>query len=254
MAAALATGAARGAPGPQAEGSAAQQKAAQTAQPSEPLQPFSAHYSAEWKSLTVGGSDLDLKAGSSPGSYIYTWRITARGVFRLIYSSDLVQKSWFGVQDGHVRPEKYHAEQGASTVDIDFDWEQGRAHGTSETRPVKLEITPGLEDVMSIQIEVMLALERGDLPPTFRIVDKDEVKEFAYELQGPARIRTALGELDTLVVASHRPGNNRVLKMWFAPSLDYLPVQAERSRDGRLEFAMRIRSVKPPAPPDAAQR
>ena len=58
------------------------------------------------------------------------------------------------------------------------------------------------------------------------------------------RIRTALGELDTVVVASSRTGNDRVLRMWFAPSLDYIPVQAERTRAGKLEFAMRIKSLK----------
>jgi hypothetical protein len=32
--------------------------------------------------------------------------------------------------------------------------------------------------------------------------------------------------------------------MWFAPSLGFVPVQAERSRDGKLEFAMRIKSLQ----------
>jgi hypothetical protein len=32
--------------------------------------------------------------------------------------------------------------------------------------------------------------------------------------------------------------------MWFAPSLDYIPVQAERTRAGKLEFSMRIKSLK----------
>jgi len=31
--------------------------------------------------------------------------------------------------------------------------------------------------------------------------------------------------------------------MWFAPSLGFVPVQAERSRDGKVEIAMRIKSV-----------
>ena len=30
--------------------------------------------------------------------------------------------------------------------------------------------------------------------------------------------------------------------MWFAPALGYVPVQAERERGGKLEFAMRIKS------------
>jgi len=46
------------------------------------------------------------------------------------------------------------------------------------------------------------------------------------------------------VVASTRAGNNRTLRMWFAPSLGFVPVQAERTRDGKLEFSMRIKSLK----------
>jgi len=205
---------------------------------------FSAHYSADWKSLNVGTSDLDLKRNASDGTYEYTWRITARGVFRIVYNDDVVQKSWFSVNGDHVRPEKYRAEQGDSKVSIDFDWSGGRARGESEKKPVDLKLTEGIQDVMSIQIEVMLDLKNGDLPKTFKIVDKDEIKDFLYTLEGPARIRTPLGELDTVVVASQRAGNNRVLRMWFAPSLGYIPVQAERSRDGKLEFAMRIKTLK----------
>jgi hypothetical protein len=208
------------------------------------IAPFSAHYSADWKSLNVGTSDLDLKRNAADGTYEYTWRITARGVFRAFYSDDVIQKSWFSVNADHVRPEKYRAEQGNSKVSIDFDWNSGRARGESEKKPVDLKLAEGIQDVMSIQIEVMLDLRSGNLPKTFKIVDKDEIKDFLYTLEGPARIRTPLGELDTVVVASQRAGNNRVLKMWFAPSLGYIPVQAERSRDGKLEFAMRIKTLK----------
>jgi Protein of unknown function (DUF3108) len=208
------------------------------------IAPFSAHYSADWKSMNVGTSDLDLKQNAADGTYEYTWRITAHGVFRIVYSDDVIQKSWFSVKADHVRPEKYRAEQGGSTVSIDFDWGGGRAHGESEKKPVDLQLADGIQDVMSIQIEVMLDLKNGNLPKAFKIVDKDEIKDFLYTLEGPARLRTPLGELDTVVVASQRAGNNRVLKMWFAPSLGYIPVQAERSRDGKLEFAMRIKTLK----------
>jgi hypothetical protein len=208
------------------------------------LAPFSAHYSADWKSLNVGTSDLDLKRNAADGTYEYTWRITARGVFRIVYSDDVIQKSWFSVHADHVRPERYRAEQGNSTVSIDFYWSGGRARGESEKKPVDLKLSDGIQDVMSIQIEVMLDLKNGNLPKTFKIVDKDEIKDFNYTLEGPARLRTPFGELDTVVVASQRAGNNRVLKMWFAPSLGFVPVQAERSRDGKLEFAMRIKTLK----------
>jgi hypothetical protein len=178
-----------------------------------------------------------------PAHYLYTWTITARGIFRLIYANDVVQKSWLSVVDNHVRPDRYRAGDGNSTVSIDFDWDALRAGGTSETKPVSLKLTDGTQDVMSIQIEVMLDLKNGKVPAAFRILDKSEIKDFIYTEEGSARLRTALGELDTVIVSSRRVGNNRLLRMWFAPSLGYVPVQAERSRDGKLEFAMRIKSL-----------
>jgi hypothetical protein len=90
----------------------------------------------------------------------------------------------------------------------------------------------------------MLDLRNGTLPAIFHIVDKDELKDFIYTREGTARIRTALGELDTVIVSSQSKGSDRILRMWFAPSLGFIPVQAERTRDGKLEFAMRIKTLK----------
>ncbi len=209
------------------------------------IAPFTAHYVAEWKNITVGTSDLKLERGAQPGQYVYKWTISARGIFRLVYSSDLTQQSWMSVVDGHARPEKYRAAEGPSSLSLDFDWGGGRAHGLSEGKPVQIELKPGSQDLMSIQVEIMLDLKNGALPGIFYIVDKDQLKDFIYKQEGTARIRTAIGQLDTIVVSSRRTGNDRILRMWFAPALGFVPVQAERSRGGRLEFAMRIKSLRP---------
>jgi hypothetical protein len=207
------------------------------------LAPFAAHFTADWKSINVGTSDIELKADSAPGRYLYTWTLMARGVFRLAYD-DVFQESWISVLAGRVRPEKYLAKQGNSTLNVDFDWDDGHVRGLADSKSLDLILAAGTQDVMSIQIQAMLDVANGGLPATFKILDKDQIKDFIYTLEEPARIRTALGELDTLVVASRRAGSNRVLKMWFAPSLGFVPVQAERFRDGRLEFAMRIKTLK----------
>jgi hypothetical protein len=207
------------------------------------IAPFSAHYLADWKSINVGTSDLELKQDAEPGHYLYTWTITARGIFRL-YRDQVTQKSWLSIDANHVRPNRYRAEDGKSTVNLDFDWDAGRVHGTSEDKSVDLKLNDGIQDVMSIQVEVMLDLKNGNLPKTFQIIDKDKPKEFIYNQEGTANIRTALGQLDTIIVSSQQSGNNRILRMWFAPSLGFVPVQAERTRDGKLEFAMRIKTLK----------
>jgi hypothetical protein len=50
--------------------------------------------------------------------------------------------------------------------------------------------------------------------------------------------------LDTIVLASQRPGGNRITRMWFAPSLGYVPVQAQRTRDGKVEFTMSVKTLQ----------
>lgn len=207
------------------------------------IEPFIAHYEASWKGISVGTSEIELTRGNEPGQYLYSWTITARGIFRIVYRDDLVQRSWLNMTGEHVRPEKYFGKQGAQTVELNFDWHDKRATGVSETKPVDIKLKEGTQDVMSIQVEVMLDLKHGNLPKTFPIIDKDRLKEFNYTQEGNAKIRTAIGELDTVIVTSQQAGNNRILRMWFAPSLGFVPVQAERSRDGKLEIAMRIKSV-----------
>jgi uncharacterized protein DUF3108 len=221
---------------------ASTQAAAQT--PSEPgIAPFIAHYEAAWKGISVGTSEIQLTHGTEPGEYLYVWTITARGIFRIAYRDDLVQKSWLKMAGEHVRPDKYFGKEGSQTVELNFDWKEKRATGVSETKPVDIKLPDGTQDVMSIQVEVMFDLKNGNLPKTFQIIDKDQLKEFDYAQEGTARIRTAIGELDTVIVTSQRPGNNRILRMWFAPALGFVPVQAERSRDGKVEISMRIKSV-----------
>ncbi len=207
------------------------------------IAPFSARYQADWKSINVGTSDLELKQDTEPGHYVYTWSITAHGIFRL-YRDEVTQQSWLSINADHVRPEKYRAEDGSSSVNLDFDWDGGHVRGTSESKPVDLTLKEGTQDLLSIQVEVMLGLKKGNLPKTFQIIDKDKLKEFIYTQEGTANIRTALGQLDTVIVESRQAGNNRILRMWFAPSLGFVPVQAERTRDGKLEFAMRIKTLK----------
>lgn len=217
---------------------AAPAKAAQT-----DLRPFSAHYLAQWKDINVGTSDLTLVRGADAQHYVYTWRISARGIFHLFYSHDVVQTSWFHLDEGTVRPDVYEAEDGSSRMRLEFDWHGRRLTGQVAGKPVDLALEPDTQDLMSIQIQVMEDLRAGHLPGKFWIVDKDKIKDFEYRDLGPARIRTELGELDTVAVSSRRPDGDRVLTMWFAPSLGYLPVQAVRTRAGKLEFAMRIQRI-----------
>src|SRR5271168_619009 len=70
------------------------------------IEPFSSHYVAEWKDISVGVSDLELRRDTEPGHYVYKWTTGARGIFRLVYSDDVVQESWLAIAGDHVKPDR----------------------------------------------------------------------------------------------------------------------------------------------------
>src|ERR1700685_4871500 len=70
------------------------------------IAPFSAQFQADWKGITVGTSNIALKADGEPGRYVYTWTITARGIFRLAYSDELVQTTRLSIDHAPARPAK----------------------------------------------------------------------------------------------------------------------------------------------------
>ena len=213
----------------------------------EPLKGFSAVYEVVYRGMNAGSTTLEL---SSEGGdrWRYVSRANARGVFKLALSGEVRQTSQFTLVDGMPRPIRYVADDGTEDVQrdirLDFDWRAGRVRGTAEAQPVDLPLREGLQDGLSAQVALMRALDAGQTPRRFFLIDKDEIKEYLYETGGTARLRTALGEIDTVIWSSRRPGSDRVTRVWYAPAYGYAPVQAERRRGTKTEWTMRLKSLQ----------
>jgi hypothetical protein len=212
-----------------------------------PLTPFSADFEIVYRGMNAGSTTLELTAEGGE-RWRYVSRANARGVFKLALAGEIRQTSQFVLSNGTPRPLRYVADDGTEDVQrdirLDFDWRAGRVRGTAEARPVDLPLREGLQDGMSVQIALMRELQEGRAPQRFFLIDKDEIKEYLYESLGPARLRTAAGELDTVIWSSRRPGSDRVTRVWYAPSLGHLPVQAERRRGDRTEWTMRLKTMR----------
>ena len=213
----------------------------------EPLKPFTASYEVVYRGMNAGTTTLEL-TGEGNDRWRYVSKANARGLFRLVLSGEIRQTSQFTMTGAGPRPVRYVADDGTEDIKrdirLDFDWKAGRVRGTAETHPVDLPLQDGLQDGMSVQIALIRALLAGERPARFSLIDKDEVKEFLYQAEGTARLKTVLGDLDTLVYSSRRPTSDRVTRVWYAPSLGYTPVQAERRRGDKLEWTMRVKSLQ----------
>jgi Protein of unknown function (DUF3108) len=204
-------------------------------------------YALEWHGFTAGRSTLTLEQAGA-GAYRYQSVNRARGLFRLAFPDAIIETSRFTITDGHVRPLSYQEVNGPGKADrdvhIEFDWQDGRARGMQHGKPVDQPLAPGTQDPLSVQIELMRDLSSGASPTQFLLFDQDVAKQFRYTRERGVRLDTALGTIDTVVYRSDRPGSDRVVRLWLAPSLGYLPVKAERERKGHTEFELEILSVK----------
>jgi len=214
------------------------------------LAPFVAEYDVRYGSMAVGTSRTELVHAAPEGRWTIESHSTASGFARMIASGTLVQRSTFEASAGGLRPISYSFDDGTKRtgrdVRLEFDWGSKRVSGTAEDEPVDLAASEGLQDAGSMQALVLVRLRSGAEPGTIPMIEKDRIKVYRYTLLRRERLKTALGELDTVAYRSAREGSDRETISWFAPALGYTVVQAEQRINGkRRGFQTLIRSYQP---------
>ncbi|MBM4192255.1 MAG: DUF3108 domain-containing protein [Gammaproteobacteria bacterium] len=211
------------------------------------LAPFSVNFEVIFRGMKAGTASLELTPEIG-GRWRYISRNRIRDIFRFAFPGEIQQVSLFTLENAQVKPLQFNADDGTDAKDRDiqlqFDWDAGRVRGVAEKARVDLPIEVNLQDGMSVQVALMQALARGDNPTGYRLIDKGEVKEYVYISEKPVRLRTSVGELDTVVWSSHRPNSSRLTRVWYAPALGYLPVQAERRKGDKVEWSMHLKSYR----------
>jgi hypothetical protein len=213
------------------------------------LAPFIAEYAVKYGNMSVGTSRTELRRADIPGQWIIESRSNARGFARLIAGGTLEQRSTFQLEAARMRPLSYRFDDGMKwsekEVSLDFDWASGRVKGVAEGTAVDIAVETDLQDAVSMQALVLLRLNGGTEPGTVAMIEKDSVKYYRYTLLRSERLKTALGELDTLLYRSARDGSTREVLLWYAPALGNVAVQAEQRRDGKKLFQTYIKAYRP---------
>ena len=220
-------------------------------------------YHFSFRGLSGGDLQLSLKPGAQPDTWVYETRAFPSVLARLVVSGESLERSWFRVTASGVQPEKYSLNDGSAkhtdNSELSYDWSRGRVTGTARGTPLDLPIEPGLQDVMSIRAAPMVDLLAGREPHEYSMLDGREIKHYVYARSGTEHLKTALGDLDTVIITSDRKnsdGHGRTWRYWYAPSLGWLPVRIEQREDGQARMTLTVKSLKwlepaakPPAPP-----
>ncbi|MDB6089928.1 MAG: hypothetical protein JWN85_2712 [Gammaproteobacteria bacterium] len=209
------------------------------------LKPFEATYTWMWHGMVVALSTLQLERHGD--TWIYRSKSEPRGIGRMM-SERPTQQSVLKVTDAGVLPLSYKADDGTSSTkrdaDVQFDWENGRVSGVYENTKVDMPLQPGIQDDLSVQIALMVELLKGRTPEKFLLLNGNSVREYRYAREGEETLVTPVGTVKTIIYKSEKQGSPRVTRFWCAPSLGYIPMRVQQTRDHQIEWTMQIQSLK----------
>jgi hypothetical protein len=245
---ALATGSALPA---RSQGAAEPASKAPTA-PSAPKPPqaslltqYKARYQVSYRGITGGQLESGLHPGTAPNQWVYESRAYPNLLGRIAVSPDARQRSTMEVTaSGGVRPLSLVFDDGsdssAKDVRVTFDWPNGRVRGNAREKTFDFEIPPGTQDSVSVQAAMIFDLLAGREPASYWILNGAKLQQYRYWPEGRATVVTPYGQFDTVVWASQRDGSKRVNRVWHAPSLGFVPVQAIQFNKGRPDVQLKL--------------
>ncbi len=212
-----------------------------------PLAPFVAEYDVKYGRLSVGTSKTELSRAEH--GWVMESTTNASGLARLIASGTLRQRSEFDLDAGEPRPRSYLFDDGTRDtghdVSLQFDWAANRVRGIAEDERVDIATVADLQDAASMQALVISRLRTGREPGTIAMIEKSKVKYYRYTFLRRETIKTAIGDIETVVYRSARDGSERETLTWHAPKLGYTAVQAEQLTAGKRGFQTYIRRYEP---------
>ncbi len=195
---------------------------------------FEATYSLSVGPLTLAEMTRKLYP-KGDGSYIYESRSKPIGYARWFTKSTLVERSEWRYENQQLRPITYSYDRSGDSdeerhVKLIFDWQNGRVTNIINKDPWKMKLPAGTQDKLLYQLALVNDLQRGQrlTKLEYNVADGGTAKVIKFEIVGEERIKTKLGEFDTLKLQTT---GTRTTTLWCAKALNYLPVLIEQHDD-----------------------
>jgi hypothetical protein len=196
--------------------------------PALALTPYTAVYDAKGSGVSASNQITLLPADSS-GRLELRSVSKARGLSGLLKRDPIVEYTRFEEIDGKFLPVEYHylfnnsgSKRNAWVI---FDRENLIAKSLYKTETVELDIRANHVDRLLEQLIFRTDIMAGRVADKYATVERNTLREAVYEKLGTETIGTKAGSFETVKYRRQRIGSSRSVIIWFAPELEYLPVQ-----------------------------
>ncbi len=220
------------------------------AQPDE-FAPFEVEYEVGNNHINAGSAVLQL--ANDGDEWIYSLITKPTGVFKLTGKGNIQEVSVFTVANTtdnlEIKPQRYTYRQDKESrrsVDAWFDWGNNQLTYKRRGEEASETISGPLLDRLSVTLTVMDSLQRNDFEQIeLNVFDNGRVKTMLFANEGVEKVKTLMGDLETIRVRSTAVGGGtRHTMTWFAPELGYVPVKIEQFKRDKLVARLKLSTLR----------
>lgn len=202
---------------------------------------FTAKYSVTKLGISLGEMVSIFKADKN-NNYIYSSVTKPKGIASW-FSSDTVSEVSSGTySDGKITSLQYRYSRSGGKKEqdtkINFDYKNKVATDITDGKKKELTIGESTTDRQIIQILLMIDMLNNEDNLNYEVINKQELKPYNFKKSNTEKLKTEIGEFDTIKVVRKREGSSRETTLWLAEQLHYLPIRIKQTKDGSTKFEM----------------
>jgi hypothetical protein len=203
---------------------------------------FKAHYMVKKGPLKLGNAYRELQYGID-GELLFSTGSDTTGLAELLHSDHIRETTRLKQGDTRVMPLEYRYQRSGKrtrTMSQQFDWEQGSVTSRVDETVYEYKFPRDVVDQSGYQVSLMIDLAKGSREFNYPVASKREMRTYDIQHMGDERIKTVLGELNTVVIQRK---TKRTTTMWCAYDLHFLPVKIQHEEKGST-FTAYLESVE----------
>lgn len=200
------------------------------------LQQFSADYEIFYGDIRLGKANYRF---THTRDKHYRFDFASELSF-LIFSDERVVSTEISYEDWHLRPSYYsHDRKGTGRdylEEIHFDPAENIIRTTYLKKHREYPYEKDVVDGLTVQLQLMLDLQRGIKQPKYKIIDANKIREREFSFAGEETIRLQDVDYPSVIYQVVRDNNKRKTQMWFSTERNYLPIQMVHFSKGKKKF------------------
>ncbi|MFT2112490.1 DUF3108 domain-containing protein [Marinomonas sp. 2405UD68-3] len=203
--------------------------------------PYKATYSTVWKkgvNFEVEGTQTLTKEDSH---WFFEFKAST-------FFASLTENVTFQLKNNQIRPANYYYKSQLlgkkREAKLTFDWNKMQVENDIKNKPWKMDIHENTIDKLGIQLQLRQDLKANRKELNYEIADGGRLKYWTFARIGKQKVKTRLGDLDTVkVVRTDNQNNDRESVFYFAPEYDYLLVKMKYV-EKKESYLLEIKSIQ----------